>query len=288
MASGYDILDRQFTSTAEIFALAALAISTTCICVFMAALQFMLLKVQGWKKGPKSPRPLEIYIVVTLLWSLYKIFDGAIHAVALLSVSVLLSTDDKREYRELQATEYHLGYWLEGSDNSKSWDGLRLLFFQVLATWLLSQGITLVFYTIIPLLCAVRRNPQRVVLKLHRRSLELLDFVKEINRKPLVIPCNRSDSLTGDGSPRSGRETTHVINFRRHQTHDPSEERTLNWDLTIDKSALDEMKETLGPPGGFGELGFNVASDRVFFGAMGVKTRYVAFRRILPLWKIDY
>ena len=48
----------------------------------------------------------------------------------------------------------------------------------------------------------------------------------------------------------------------------------MSWDLTVDRHALDEMKETLGPPGGFGELGFSVAGDRVCFGAMGVGTRF--------------
>jgi len=270
------MLDRQLTSDAESFASVAFAISTACVCVFMVVLQYFLLKVQSSKKGPKSPRPLEIYILVTLLWMLYRIFDSAIYVAALASGSVFSSSPlDEMEFGDLRATSYHLGYWLWGTDNLSSWDGLRLLFSQVLATWLLSQGMVLIFYTLIPFLHAAWRSPQRVAIKLHSRSLELLDFLKEINRKPLIIPCIRSEASLGEKFPRSGTETTHVIHFRRHQTHDASEERILNWDLTIDKSALDEMKETLGPPGGFGELGFNVASDRVFFGAMGVKTRYV-------------
>ena len=275
MASGYDILDRQFTSSAEIFASVAFAISTACACVFMVMLQYILLKIHSSKKGPKSPRPLEIYLIVTFLWTLHHIFDSAIYVGVIATVSVFLSPDEKQEYRHLRTTGYDLGYWLWGRHMPKPWDELRLLSFQVLITWLVSQGIALVLSTLIPLLQAVWRNPRSVLLKLHIRSLELLDFLKEIDRKPLIIPSIRPEGFLDGRFSKSGTGTTHVINFRRHQTHDPGEEgRTLNWDLTIDKSALDEMKETLGPPGGFGELGFNVASDRVFFGAMGVKTRY--------------
>jgi hypothetical protein len=34
------------------------------------------------------------------------------------------------------------------------------------------------------------------------------------------------------------------------------------------------MKETLGPPGGFGEMGFSVGKDGIRFEAMGVGTSF--------------
>lgn len=71
-------------------------------------------------------------------------------------------------------------------------------------------------------------------------------------------------------------KTCQSIELRRNQEENPVEgERTLNWDLSIDKDALQELMETLGPPGGFGEveLGFDVSKGRVRFGAMGIGTR---------------
>ena len=68
---------------------------------------------------------------------------------------------------------------------------------------------------------------------------------------------------------------TQTISLERRQDHSPTEnERVLNWNFLVDKSALDEMKGVLGPPGGFGELGFNVAKDHVCFGAMGIGTSF--------------
>jgi len=276
MASIYDTLDRHFTTTARSFALVSFTVSIICDCVFMILLQFVLLKAHNAKKNLKSPRPLEIYIVVTLLWTFHWIFDSTINSLTIFGISFLLSPNEKDQYRDLRAQYHRLEFWLHDSVKPSSCDGLRLLFFQILATWLISQGIILVFYSVIPLLHAIWWSPQRVIQKLYSRGMELLDILKEINRKPLIIPYVCSEKCPGEKLSRTGMETTHAISFRRHQTHDPgAEERILDWDLTIEKSALDEMKEILGPPGGFGELGFNVAEDRVFFGAMGVKTRYV-------------
>lgn len=68
-------------------------------------------------------------------------------------------------------------------------------------------------------------------------------------------------------------ESGQLICLERHKVEDEGG-RTLDWDVVVEKSALDEMKETLGPPGGFGELGFIVEKDGVSFQAMGVGTKF--------------
>jgi hypothetical protein len=42
----------------------------------------------------------------------------------------------------------------------------------------------------------------------------------------------------------------------------------------IDKDTLNELKETLGPPCGFGEMGFSIGKDGVRFEAMGTGTSF--------------
>jgi len=75
-------------------------------------------------------------------------------------------------------------------------------------------------------------------------------------------------------SDNASLSTTQKIGLQRKQSSSPKKGRTLSWSLTVDKEALDEMKETLGPPGGFGELGFCVAKDEIRFEAMGVGTSF--------------
>lgn len=107
-----------------------------------------------------------------------------------------------------------------------------------------------------------------VLQKIQNRGAEIAVFVRDINwRYPLET------GLIFEKTKE--KMSSQPISLERHQGDDPDEgARTLSWKIAIDKNALDEMKETLGPPGGFGEMGFNVTKEGVCFEAMGIGTRF--------------
>ncbi|KAG4425031.1 hypothetical protein IFR04_001801 [Cadophora malorum] len=106
------------------------------------------------------------------------------------------------------------------------------------------------------------------------RASKFVAFIHNITLgSPTGAPHLPPKTLIQDSDSSS---ITQTISLRRTQTDRRKEgQRDLAWTLVIDKEALDEMKETLGPPGGFGELGFSVGRDGVRFEAMGVGTSFV-------------
>ncbi|KAH8588676.1 hypothetical protein B0O99DRAFT_693242 [Bisporella sp. PMI_857] len=261
------------------FLVFASTVSTLVACLYMSLIQYLLLKTHRSKPSPKSPTSPELYFVITVLWILHRVLSGIINLIVDTSVRFVLSQDEWLMYQFLRSTHY--GYSLQNSMLGSSfqptpeWNGFSVLIYEVLATWLISSSINTVLDTIIPLVRNIRKDPQAAIVKLPYRCLELLDFARELTRKSVPEPGMRIERPRGGSLVGNEKGVVQVINLKRHQSRNPvKEERILNWDLTIDKSALDEIKETLGPPGGFGELGFNVSGDRVFFGAMGVGTRF--------------
>ncbi|RAL58312.1 hypothetical protein DID88_006424 [Monilinia fructigena] len=105
-----------------------------------------------------------------------------------------------------------------------------------------------------------------VILRAQQRVMELHRYIRMIDWK------NDSELMTVDMGNESGNGSQEqIIELSRQRTEslkNGDHERKLDWRLVIDEEALNEMKEMLGPPGGFGELGFNVAKDRVYLGAV--------------------
>jgi hypothetical protein len=84
-----------------------------------------------------------------------------------------------------------------------------------------------------------------------------------------------SISFAGDVADEIVNSNRQIIYLERRQTDHPNEgQRILSWNIVVDSEAMNEMKETLGPPEGFGELGFNISRDGVRFEAMDVETSF--------------
>jgi hypothetical protein len=272
-----EIPDRQFETIATRYAFIAFTISSFGACIYMAVIQSFLLSVHYSKQKVKAPTSLELCFAITALWSFHRLLDSVIGLITSTFVLIMSPEEAVTEYYNLRRAPYNLKYWAGGAAESTfGWDGTVLLFNEVLVTWLVSQSLVLLLDTIIPIFRDIRQgNHQYIAVKLQTRAIELFNFTLNIYEKHNNKSSIGSGRSRSDGAWEDEKSNSQVIRLKRLQSDIPDKgQRTLNWDLTVDKNALDEMKETLGPPGGFGELGFNVASDRVCFGAMGIGTRF--------------
>jgi hypothetical protein len=269
--------DRQFESDATSYASFAFSISAIVATIFMTALQYLLYRVHFSKQKLKPPTSLELCLFTTALWTCHRVCDNILSFLIDTVICASLPGEEVPEYYFIRRSSYSLNSWAGVSPDSPSgcsW--FILLFYEVLATWLISQSLILLCNTVIPVFRDIRLgNHEYIAVQLQSRTIELLSFFQELYESSSLKAGLLADRVQNDGSWEDGRTKSQVIRLER-QKSDITEkgQRTLSWDLTVDKPALDEMKETLGPPGGFGELGFNVAADRVCFGAMGIGTRF--------------
>lgn len=240
-------------------------------CLWMVVLQGLLLVIhRSGKSRPRSGIPTreEISVGITVFWmfqlGLWQIVAG-IGAILSIGLSEFAANGQRREasHQDINHGVSGLGYrWL--------WNGIILLFRRVLITWGIHLGLVILLDTAIPFWQALRLNPQKAIERLKRRFAEITSFLDITLQNPSdlsILPKESSKEILKSNDQR--------IHLQRRQTDNPNEgQRRLSWNIVVDKDAMDEMKETLGPPGGFGELGFNVARDGVRFEAMGVGTSF--------------
>jgi len=240
-------------------------------CVWMVALQGILLVIH--RSGESRPRnghpgPGEICVGIAVFW-MFQLGVGQILAGIGTILSIGLSEfathgqGGEVGHQDFGHRIRVLGYkWL--------WNALSLLLMRVLITWGLHLGLVLVLDTGIPFWQALRQNPHKAMESLQLRLTEIATFLDNILQNPSdlsLLPKERKKEVLRTNDQR--------IHLERRRTDHPNEgQRRLSWNIVVDKDALNEMKETLGPPGGFGELGFNVARDGVRFEAMGVGTSF--------------
>lgn len=273
-----DSADRQFGTAAINYASFAFSMTTIFVFTCMTFIQYFLLKANRSKTTSKAPTSFELCLLITAFWTTHRILDQVLIWCMDKFASLILLDDDLLAYYEMRRFSYGVKYWTENPVESTAQSGvLELIFYDVLLTWLISQSIVFILDTIIPLFRDIRKgNQEYVVVKLISRTIEILGFIRQLYEKESPnlcrFPRRRSQN---DGSWDDKEMNSQLIRLEQMKSEIPEKgQRALSWDLTVDKAALDEMKETLGPPGGFGELGFNVSIDRVCFGAMGVGTRF--------------
>jgi hypothetical protein len=225
--------------------------------VWMVLLQLCLLKVRYYTRQNPRLKPLstfEICSVVVILWICYLALAGATRGI----LGIALAFSEMGQFSE-QERHYAGGY------------GVVFLFYKTLWTWVLHRGVTFGLETVVPLWMASWADSATVLEKIQARGLEVVEFIREIEWKKSPA----TEIALGKLPAFNERRSCQLISLERHQSDDPVEgARTLSWNIAIDKKALDEMKETLGPPGGFGEMGFNVSREGVSFEAMGIGTRF--------------
>ncbi|EPE30289.1 hypothetical protein GLAREA_13012 [Glarea lozoyensis ATCC 20868] len=217
---------------------------------WMMVVQVFLLKAQHFHQTNPRNRPLTSFekgIIGTAFWITF-LLGGALCRLLLRFSQTVISGNGE----------------LPTTPNVEGGSGTGRFVYKVLATWLIHKAVNFILETVLPFWDELARDSSKARQKLEVRASELLEGIQ--------------DFIQGKGFGagqvqvlRSGQE----ISLERRQVNDPVHgQRTLDWNVVVDKTALNEMMETLGPPGGFGEMGFNVSRDGVCFEAMGVGTRF--------------
>lgn len=245
-------------------------------CLCMLGVQYLLLKTQRARKvlpAEVVPTQSELYAGITCFWLGYL---GSIKTLAHTAMGLLWTLSSlELVSHDLLWRAFQVLSLNETSIDDVPETKLEIqLFNRVVLTWQLHQALLFLLDTTIPFLKNLNRKPDTTLRTLCSRIHTLIAFLQLItighsspspaSGMPLCLPD--SDDTTSS--------TNQKIRLERKQSSSPKKGRTLSWSLTVDKEALDEIKETLGPPGGFGELGFCVAKDEVRFEAMGVGTSF--------------
>jgi hypothetical protein len=223
---------------------------------WMILVQVFLLKIQHiYQTNPRN-RPLTSFekcIIGIAFWTVFVVGKFGTRIIINLSTSLFISTG-REKGTNTDNIEQHGRSSTAGE-----------LVYKVLATWLIHKAVNFILETALPFWDEMAGDSDKARRKLEARASELLDSIQDL------IRGQRLGHKRVHVMHRSGQE----ISLDRRQINNPMEgQRTLDWNIVVEKTALDEMKETLGPPGGFGEMGFNVSKDGVCFEAMGVGTRF--------------
>ncbi|PQE32006.1 hypothetical protein CJF32_00001598 [Rutstroemia sp. NJR-2017a WRK4] len=273
------LYDRQIEGNAITLALTAFTISNLVAWCFMIIVQYFVFKVLYSKPANTSiapPTTLETYLLVAGLWVAHRVLDGVLYGMMDMGVCMLASKETLERYEALREGIYHLGYWTGGWGKSWMGNGIVLLGMEVLATWLLSQTLLLISDTLIPLVREIRRDRRLIGVLFWKRLIEVEMYMRTINWRG-DIDLQSSAGLEGHEELRPRKQ---CVKFERQRNGPEEGQRSLDWMLVIDREALNEMMESLGPPGGFGELGFSVGKDKVSFGAMGIGTSFTLTFRL--------
>lgn len=243
-------------------------------CIGMIILQSLLLVLhRSALSRPRNgqPSPAELFVGISIFWAAERCTECVLAALgAALSIGLSEFAGKNRYGRDdfdRHYTELGVGYmrprsvWSEASSLSKL----------VFVSWNVHLALMFVLDAGISVLREVQQHPQKAIQRLELRWKELSRFVEDA-----FHPMPRHAEDVQPKETEQGMKTgLQSIQLQRHRNNGSGEgERRLSWSVVVDKDAMDEMKETLGPPGGFGELGFNVAKDGVRFEAMGVGTSF--------------
>ncbi|KAF7871748.1 hypothetical protein EAF04_003855 [Stromatinia cepivora] len=227
----------------------------------------------------RGPSTSEIYLFIGGLWIIY----GVVDAIFTFSLDTIIYFVTSREtgsaYMEYRDNVYNMRYWAGGVECGMLGYG-KLFVVEVITTWFLSQIFILVSDVLIPVYHELRRDHRIVVARIQSRVWELEQFVRMMDWKSdhdsEFILRDKGEERNGNGSGIGNHEQIIELSRQRSESLENGDhERKLDWRLVIDEDALNEMKEMLGPPGGFGELGFSVARDRVCLGAVSRGSSFV-------------
>jgi hypothetical protein len=261
--------------TALNLARTAFTISNTVMMLYMVIIQYILLRIRFAKSNLRTPTSGEILAAVIILWTVHLLLDISLSTFMNAAVQVLWSEETKSHYQRLTYDPgFDVGRWIHVPVERTWWSNVHLIFCEVLVTWILHLSTSLSIF-LIPIALEIRQNSRRVFERLRRRCNELVIFMRILFQEEDPIIRFLFTRSFVERKEKLVKKSGQAIQLQRHQDEFPVDgQRTLSWDLSVDKEALEEMMETLGPPGGFGELGFNITAGKVCFGAMGVGTRF--------------
>ncbi|KAJ8059306.1 hypothetical protein OCU04_012269 [Sclerotinia nivalis] len=296
-----------FQSTALNLAFTTFLLSNILAWFFMIIIQYILFKIlhqhrqqnppqnqHPYHKSPnrsytstssqpyiRGPSTGETYLFIGGLWMIYEFVDAILTFSLDTIIYFVASRKTGLAYMEYRDNVYNMRYWAGGVECGMLGYG-KLFVLEVITTWFLSQIFILVSDVLIPLCHELRRDHRIVVARMQSRVWELEQFVRMMDWKNYhdseFILRDKEEERNGSGSGSGSENQEQIIELSRQRSEsleNGDHERKLDWRLVIDEDALNEMKEMLGPPGGFGELGFSVARDRVCLGAVSRGSSFV-------------
>ncbi|KAE8446011.1 hypothetical protein EG329_012650 [Mollisiaceae sp. DMI_Dod_QoI] len=222
------------------------------------------------------PTQLELYAAVACVWLAYlgsikTIVHGARGFIWILSKFELV---DIPSHGFLRGCDLVACLDNTLSDHFSGAGIVAQLVRQVITTWQLNQGLLFILDIAIPFIQSFHHKPRTTIETLYSRVNILVAFLKLITIGLASSHSPNHPKLRTANNDSHPLSTTQKVLLQRTQPSSPKKGRTLSWSLTVDKESIDEMKEMLGPPGGFGELGFCVTKNEVRFEAMGVGTSF--------------
>jgi hypothetical protein len=242
--------------TAVTLARAAATISNTVVVLYFVAIQFLLIRVQS-SKSKIGPTTTETQVAVTALWTVHRIVDYFFSNFITVSIRTFWSKKFALEYQNVRnEAALDLGHWWIPDPSSWTWrSSFALIFCEIMATWLMftstSLGISLV-----KRVKETRQSPHMVFTPFKHRCFELAYFMGNLFQEAMDPAVQSAATNVQRLDKRKMREDDSYhgqrIELRRHQDENPVDgQRTLNWDMKVDRETLREMMETLGPPGMF-------------------------------------
>ncbi|KAJ5041624.1 uncharacterized protein L3040_005202 [Drepanopeziza brunnea f. sp. 'multigermtubi'] len=249
-------LDRGRGDETEIFLYWGLR-TWTWVCLL--GIQVGLLRIRRMRKTvPQEtiPQATEIWAAVGLFWVCQSMLNG----IGLAVFEVVL------EELSLPAS-LNIGLVVEDEVS------LRSVVDRIFVSWLVHHTVVFFADVIIPFSKDRGRSWEEVVTTAFSRVALTHTFLHAVvlgsttpKATPVLPVIPRSDPCPDSSN--------YVVRLQR--TNHPNEgHRIVGWNLWIGQDAMDEMREILGPPGGFGELGFSMSADGVRFEAMGKGTSFV-------------
>lgn len=289
----------QSNDTAVNLARITSTISNFIILLYMTAIQYLLIRIRVSKSKIRHPPTSELYVAITALWLIHYLFDTLLYVLMNAMVQTICNGYTIRYFQLRDGPASELGSWIY-VPIARTWQSnITLVFWEVLATWLICESLFLSI-ALLSKIPEARRDPSRVVAQFKTRFSELAVFMwllfQETHPTFRLQTANASQ-VDNREKKFNDRRIGKPIELRRHHDENALEgKRTLYWDLKVDEESLHELKETLGPPGTltticipprlgkgpsdplsvgcFGELGFNISQDSVCLGAMSTGTRF--------------
>ncbi len=217
-----------------------------------------------------EPAPEELFVGIAIFLTFQRCIEQllmAIWSLSLIGLSVIAFSGQGEE-ENLQ----HASYGTGNIGIDFFFDKFASLFGATSTVWLVHFGLIYFFETGVPFCRELLKSREKTLKRLNSRLKEIQSFVESTVQDSF---SDFSISFAGDVADEIATSKGQIIYLERRQTDHPNEgQRVLYWNIVVNSEVMNEMKETLGPPGGFGELGFNISRDGVRFEAMGVGTSF--------------
>jgi hypothetical protein len=241
---------------------------------FMLVLQLLLFKISRIRKSTPTetiPTHTELSLSIIIFWTLQLALEKLLN----LSIVALRREEwsGNIEKHRVPSHAWRLQYldaMIFDARLLTAW--LGPLFKRTLWT----SGIHLILVNLfdhgLPFASSFLHHPKKVTPQIRSRFFNFFAFMLPLILHPFSqtpIPRNSTWHVETES-------TSQIIRFQRALSNGSGkQQRNLFWNPDIDKDAMNEMKEILGPAGGFGELGFCVQKGSVKFECMGIGTSFI-------------